>query len=298
MTLNRRDLLKNLTLGAGSVVLAPLLARLEARAAGAPVTAKRFVFVVESNGVPPAQLVPSGITRKPREQRPNNGPGSLLDEPLAKRDLPWSLQPISAWKDRVTIIQGLSGRVCGGGHSNNYGALSARGGGRGTGESATVWGETIDAALAKTVPGIFPHVGLGISKRLENSVVYSISAWDKDKALPIIVKPDLAYSTLFGSVAGGEAQQDFAARNNLLDFLREDLRRVESQLVGQEKEQLGAYLETFETLRDRQSKLNEIQHTLREKGPVARDKYKSSVETDRLDAMFDLGACALVCGLT
>jgi hypothetical protein len=298
MTLNRREILKGLTLGAGSLVLSPLLARLQARAAGLPVTAKRFVFVVESNGVPPAQLAPSGITRKPREQRPNNGSPTLVDESLAERELPWSLQPIAAWKDRVTIVQGLSGRVCGGGHSNNFGALSAAGGGRGNGESSTVWGETIDGALAKTVPGIFPHIGLGISKRLENSVIYNISAWDKDKALPTIVKPDLAYATLFGSVAGGEAQQDFAARNNLLDFLRDDIRRVESHLVGEEKEQLGAYLETFETLRDRQSKLNEIKHTLREKGPVASDKYKSPVETDRLNAMFDIGACALVCGLT
>jgi hypothetical protein len=299
MVLNRREALKNLSLGAGIVVLAPMLARLEAQAAGAPVTAKRFVFVVESNGVPPEQLAPVGVTRKRRDQRPGNGPASLTDVSLKDKDLPFSLEPIKAWKDRVTIVQGLSGRVCGGGHSNNFGALSAMGAGRGNGgESTAIVGETIDGALAKIVPGIFPHIGLGISKRLENSVVYSVSAWDKDKALPIIVKPDLAYSTLFGSVAGGEAQQDFVARNNLLDFLRDDIRRVESHLVGEEKEQLGAYLETFETLRDRQSKLNEIKHTLREKGPVARDKYKSAVETDRLDAMFDIGACALVCGLT
>ena len=36
MTLTRRDILKGLTLGAGSVVLAPVLAQLKAHADGAP----------------------------------------------------------------------------------------------------------------------------------------------------------------------------------------------------------------------------------------------------------------------
>ena len=52
---------------------------------------------------------------------------------------------------------------------------------------------------------------------------------------------------------------------------------------------MGAYLETLDTLRDRQSRLNEIEHTLREQAPVTNDKYTSAVETDRLDAQFDLG---------
>lgn len=295
MTLNRRDVLKGMTLTTGSLLLSPILSRLQAQAAGKVGAPKRFVFVVESNGVRPEQIAPSGIQRKPRQQQPLNGPAELLDVALTDRELPFSLEPVKPWKDRVTLVQGLSGRINGGGHSNNFGALGCFPTPR---ESTAITDETIDGALAKTVPGIFPHVGLGISKRLENSVIYNISAWGPNKGLPTICKPDLAYGTLFGSVAGGDARQDFLARNNLLDFVREDVKRAESRLAGEEREQLGAYLETLETLRNRQSQLNEIEHTLREKGPVVSDKYKSAVETDRLDAMFDLGAAALVCGLT
>jgi hypothetical protein len=299
MFLNRRDALKTLGLSAGATFLAPILARLQAQAAGRPITARRFVFVVESNGVRPEQMAPSGITRKPRDQRPLNGPAEFVDVSLTGRDLPFSLEPIKAWQDRVTIVQGLSGRVCGGGHSNNFQALGAFGAGRGAGgESKAIEGETIDGALAKHLGGIFPHIGLGISKRLENNVIYNISAWGPNKGLPTMCKPDQAYSTLFGSVADGSAKQEFVARNNLLDFLKDEVKQAEAKLAGPEREQFGAYLETFETLRDRQSKLNEIQHTLREKGPVVSDKYKSAVETDRLDAQFDLGAAALICGLT
>lgn len=295
MTMHRRDAIKGMSLSAGSLLLAPILARIGAQAAGAPVTARRFVFVVESNGVRPEQMAPSGVTRKSRSQGPLNGPAQLLDVSLKDRELPFSLEPVRAWKDRVTIVQGLSGRICGGGHSNNFGALGCFPTPR---ESTAITGETIDGALAKAVPGIFPHIGLGISKRLENSVIYNISAWDRNKGLPTMCKPDQAYAALFGSAAAGDAQKEFAAKNNLLDFLKDDVKRVESNLAGEEREQLGAYLETFETLRNRQSRLNEIKHTLREKGPVVSDKYRSAVETDRLDAMFDIGACALVCGLT
>jgi hypothetical protein len=296
MFFDRRDALKTLGLSAGATLLAPLLSRVEAQAAGGKAVApRRFVFVVESNGVRPEQLAPGGVTRKPREQRELNGPEGFVDVALKDRDLPFSLEPVSGWTDKVTIVQGLSGRINGGGHSNNFGALGCF---ATRGESKVILGETVDGALAKALPGVFPHVGLGISKRLENGVIYNVSASGPNKGLPTVCKPDQAYAALFGSAADGAARQEFAAKNNVLDFLKDDVKKAEKAVAGPEREQFQAYLETFETLRDRQSKLNDIKHTLREKGPVVSDKYKSEVETDRLDAMFDLGAAALVCGLT
>lgn len=295
MLFHRRDALKTLGLSAGATFLHPILTHLKAQAAGQPVTAKRFVFVLESNGVKPAQMAPEGIMRSDRPEKPFNGPPEFVDLPLAGRRLPMSLQPVAPWQDRMTIVQGLSGRICGGGHSNDHGALGAVPGGR---KGPAAVHETIDAALAKAVPGIFPFVGLGVSKHLDVNIRYSISAWDTGKLLPIVCQPQQAYNTLFGSVAEGSAKEEFIAKNNLLDFLKDDLKKVEAGLAGPEREQLGAYVESFETLRNRQSRLNEVEHTLREKGPVASDKYRSKVETDKLDAQFDLAAAALICGLT
>ena len=295
MFFGRRDALKTLGLSAGATFLQPIVTQLKAHASGQAMTAKRFVFVVESNGVKPQQMPPEGIVRPERAQQPLNGPPEFVDVSLDGRKLPMSLEPVAAWQNKLTIVNGLSGRICGGGHSNDHGALGAVPGGRKGPASVQ---ETIDGALAKAVPGIFPFVGLGISKHLANNVVYSISAWDKGRLLPIICQPQQAYNTLFGSVAEGSARQEFVAKNNVLDFLKDDVKKVEASLAGPEREQLGAYLETFETLRNRQSRLNEVQHTLREKGPVTNDKYRSAVETDRLDAQFDLAAAALICGLT
>jgi hypothetical protein len=290
MFFGRRDALKTLGLSAGATFLHPIVSQLKAHAAGQLITSKRFVFVVESNGLPPQQLAPEGIAR------PEDRTGAeFVDVSLEGRRLPMSLEPVTPWKKKLTIVQGLSGRVCGGGHSNDHGALGAVPGGR---KGAASVRETIDGALAKAVPGIFPFVGLGIAKRLESNVVYSISAWGDGKLLPIICQPQQAYNTLFGSIAEGAAQQEFIAKNDLLDFLKDDVKRAEASLAGPEREQFASYVETFETLRNRQSRLNEIEHTLREKGPVTNDKYRSKVETDRLDAQFDLAAASLISGLT
>ena len=290
MLFNRRESLKALGLSAGATFLSPIMSKLQAQASGRPMAPKRFVFVVESNGLPHEQITPAGIT--PRDyQRATD----LLDVSLADKTLPFSLEPIQRWKNKVTIVQRLSGRVCPGGHSNNFSALGSF---QMVRESQTIAGETIDGALAKHLGGIFPHIGLGISKHLENNVIYNISAWGPNRGIPTMCKPDQAYRTMFGSIAEGSGQQEFAARNHLLDFMRAEVRTAERSLAGPEREQFGAYLETFETLRNRQSRLNEIRHTLRANGPVVTDKYRSAVETDRLDAQFDLGAAALICGLT
>jgi hypothetical protein len=296
---NRRTFLRNSGLGVGALALSPVVRQLQARAEGKVPGNLRFVFIVESNGLPPEQLSPEGIERKRRNQGPLNGPAEFFEASLDGRKLPSSIDPVSKWKDKVTIIQGLSGKVAGGGHSNNFQALGAFGAGSGqSGESTAILGPTIDGALAKHIGGIFPHLGLGISKRLENSVVYSISAIGENKPLPIMVKPDQAMGTLFGSVADGSARNDFIAKRNLLDFLRDDIKRAEKQLAGPERGQLGAYLASFDTLSDRQSRLNEIEKTLRQHAPVPSDKYTSEIETDRLDAQFDLAAASLIAGLT
>ena len=65
---NRREFLRNTGLGAGALALGPVAQQLRARAEGKVPKAPRFVFVVESNGLPPHHIVPSGITRTPRRQ--------------------------------------------------------------------------------------------------------------------------------------------------------------------------------------------------------------------------------------
>ena len=159
-------------------------------------------------------------------------------------------------------------------------------------------GETIDVALGKKLGGIFPHFGLGISDRAEDDVIYNCSAWGKGQPTPTICQPMTAYGALFGSVAGGNSKAEFNAKTNLLDFLRSDVKRLHGQVSGAERDKLQAHLKGYEDMSNRQSRLGEIEGSLRRVAPEVTDKFKSEVESDRLDAQFDLAAAAMIGGLT
>lgn len=311
MTVNRRQVLKGVSFGAGGVLLAPIVAKLRAEAAEAGSAAaaaapKRFVFVVEGNGLPWSQIQPKGIARNAKlissggYDARNGGEArtGVVDKPLAGEALPPALEPVKAHRDRLTIIQGLSGKMTSGGHSNDFGALGAYNA-RGTpGSSGSVAGETVDHALGRRLNGLFPQIGLGISDRAEDTVIYNSSASGPGKALPTQCRPDLAYQALFGSVAGGDARKAFDTQKNLLDHMVADVKRAEAALAGPEREKLETYLHALENMRARHSRLVELEATLRKCAPPVTDKYKSEVETDRLDAHFDLAAAALTSGLT
>ncbi len=306
MKTNRRAFLSRASLGVVGLVLAPMLQQLRAQAAAGRQTPRRFLFVVEGNGLPWQQIQPIGIERggttsvkggSATLQNPESR-NQLIAKSLSAHTLPKALEPVAPWKDRVTIIQGLSGRVTGGGHSTDFGALGCYFAHGGLGNSGRPQAETIDVALGKRLGGIFPQVGLGIADRLELTIINNCSAWDKGKPMPTQCRPDLAYAGLFGSVAAGAARDEFIARNNMLDFLAEDIKRLQREVGAAEREKLEQHLAAYETLRQRQSRLNEIESTLRKHAPVVNDKYRSEVETDRLDAHFDLTAAALIGGLT
>jgi len=299
MNLSRREALSNLTFGAGAMALSPILGQLQAQAAGRKLP-PRFVFVVEGNGLPPKQVTPSGFPRGKVPVKNANGGGvrQLVNASLVDRELPPALKPIEKYKQRLTVVNGLSGRIAGGGHSNDFGALGVYNCGSGVGSSGLAKGETIDVALGKRLGGIFTHVGLGMVDRPGTDVIYNCSAWGKGQPMPTICQPMTAYGNLFGSVAGGNSKAEFNAKTNLLDFLVDDVKRLRRATPASENDKLEAHLQGYEDMRRRQSRLNEIENTLRKAAPVVSDKYTSEVETDRLDAQFDIGAAALIGGLT
>lgn len=299
---SRRTFLQGISLGAGSVLLSPILAQIKNQAVGVK-RAPRFVFLLEGNGLEPKHITPIGFKRpivsvgKPKIAN-MQGVTKLVNESLVDKELPESLQPIKKWQKQLTVINGLSGRVAGGGHSNDFGALGVYDDGGGTGRSGNPQGETIDVALGKKLGGVFTHVGLGISQRASHNIIYNCSAWGKGQPMPTICQPMTAYGTLFGSVAAGNAKAEFNAKTNLLDFMIDDVKKLEKQVPTAEKEKFFAHIKGYEDMRKRQSRLGKIEGTLRKAVPKIDDKFKSEVESDRLDAQFDIAAASLIGGLT
>ncbi|QDU92290.1 DUF1552 domain-containing protein [Lignipirellula cremea] len=283
--LNRRSLLKGVTLGAGAVVLQPVLRSLAAEAAGESAP-RRIVFFIEGNGMNPDHIQPQGL------ERPDKGSDKLINESLANYALPEPIAALAPFKNRLTIIQGLSHKIASGrGHSPEYGSLGCYSGAAGPIE------QTIDAALAAKLPSVVPHLGLALTPGADQIVDYSISVASKGKPLPFHCQPELAFQSLFGSAAGGEAAKIPFLRKNLMDYMSADIRRVQSQLAGPERASLDRYLEAYESMLDRHHGIAAMKDALQANMPNP-DKFKNPAETDRLEAQCDLAVGALLSGLT
>ena len=283
--IDRRSFLKNATLGAGAVVLQPVLRSLAAEANG-KAAPRRIVFFLEGNGMSPDHIQPLGL------ERPGNGSDKLIDDSLAKYKLPDPIGALSPFRDRMTIIQGLSHKIASGrGHSPEYGSLGCYSG------AAGPIAQTIDAALAAKLPSVVPHLGLALTPGADQIVSYSSSVTSKGKPLPYHCQPELAFQSLFGSAAGGEAAKIPFLRKKLMDYMSADIKRIQSRLAGPERESLDRYLEAYESMLDRQHGIAGMQDVLKANMPNT-DKFKSTTETDRLEAQSDMAISSLLSGLT
>ena len=218
----RRNMLKGVALGSGSLVLSPLIGQLAAHAAGQKTFPQRFVFVVKSSGLTPGHIVPVNFADDYIVQKESYIAGEgytsgtqmkdcdhLVQRSLADAVLNDSMKSLEPFKDRLTILQGLSGNMVTGGHMSGYGAMSCM---------KDLMAETIDHKMAMLYPSVFSHLGLStvtatMGTRFADSICYpGISAASSTKALPFHGSPTQAYQSLFGSVATGKDRQQFEAQ--------------------------------------------------------------------------------------
>lgn len=296
MSNSRRNFCKGLSLGAGSFLLAPLLEAVENNANGnAEALASRFVFVVKNSGIWPEAITP-------HEFKANGS--NALNASLTNATLPPSMSALEPYKNQLSIVQGLSGKMCQGGHTSNFGMLGVF---MSSGEQSApspMWA-TADAELAKLYPAPFNHVGLALrsywgSQAYGGTMYPGISAVGPGKELPFQGSPDVAFEQLFGSAvsASKEGEKRFHLQKNLFDFMIDDIKKVKKAIPSSEKAKMEAYLNAFEELQVRQSKLVGMKSKIKECAPQFTSKFSSKVEEVRQEAHCDLAAASLIAGLT
>lgn len=278
--IDRRTYIQGLTLGAGAVVLQPFLNSLEAQANGEK-PQPRLIFVMESNGLYPHHVQPVGVN--------NNG---KIDQSLIDLELPEAISPLNPMKKKMCIIQKLSHKVSGGGdHGKGFGGLGCFQWRKG------VAGQTIDHAFSDTIKGIIPVLGLAVPPNGDSVFTSSVSAIGPKKPLSMICQPNVAFQTLFGSVAQGDAGKVYNAKNKLLDHIRDDIRKVRNSLPSMDRDKLDSYLDAFDQIRTRQEEILKIKEELKQNQPIT-DKFDSKLNTHRFESQCAIAACAIAGGLT
>lgn len=92
--------------------------------------------------------------------------------------------------------------------------------------------------MGKRLGGIFIHVGVGKSDRKEHDVIYNCSAWGKSQPTPPTCQPMMFCGALFDSVARGSSKVEFNTKTNLLDVLRDDMKRLQVQVARADRDKL------------------------------------------------------------
>ncbi len=287
--IHRRTLLQRFSAGAGGLVFAPLLQRLHAQEDGTYRTPARVVFVLHGNGFHEWASAPPEVSLSSKQTR-------VL--PLDPLKLPHDIEPFTPFKDRLAIVQGLRSGVVSPDHGAGFAALSGMNNGVGDAQHRNVIAESIDAAVARKLPGIFPVLNLGIDPgRPKTQAILCSSAWGLGRPIATQCRPELAYESLFGTV--GAKKNDFAARKNLLDFISDDIKVLESQLTGVHKDQLHYHLDAMESLSKRNAQLAEMHEKglLTKSAPQLPSPFPVTMK-DTLAAQFDIAASALMTGLT
>jgi hypothetical protein len=298
MPFSRRSFVKGLSLGAGLPVLAPVLAQLERQAYGGAAAAapRRFVFVVVSSGIMPEEVMPPSLATESKDK--------ALNLALDNLDLEASMKPFESLKKHLSIIQGLSGKMCTGGHTGNYGALGVW---RAPGEQAAPPPKraTVDSILSTMYPAAIDHLATGLTggwgTRVTEGVVYpSISAAGPQKTIPFQASPNIVFEQLFGTVSANDpyGAQKLVSKKNLLDFMTGDVKKVQRALPSQERAKLDSYLDALEGLQDQDVKIAALRKSLEKHVPEFTDKYTAKETELRQDAHFDLIAAALISGIT
>ena len=283
---DRRSFLKGVSLGTGGLLLAPLLQKVAAAAEGKVTPPKRVIFFVFDNGFKDDGAVPVGTDLVSDKTRQFS---------LKGHKLPLDIEPFAPFQDRMTLLHGLRSHTAVD-HGGFFAALSGS-----AGQKQTPQAESIDAAIAKIAPGVFPLLHLGIGG---GTTAYCCSAWGKNRPIAALCRPELAYESLFGNV--GATRNDFAARKNLLDFVTDDVRQLKSEIAGPERELVDSHLDAMESLSKRDGLLADKFDTgaLKKHAPklqpagTRNETVPAGSMTETVAAQCDIAAAALLAGLT
>lgn len=297
-------------MGGASVAMAPFFRSLQAHATGqVEALPKRFVFVVKSSGVEKFNLVPGGLENHflgdDGEKLGNRGRklGEAINVSLKDHKLPEKLAALERFKDRMTIIQSLSGDTFRGNHTSGFGALSCH-----FSERVAI-APSVDCLLGQHLSaGPYPMYGMALKgglleaggKPAESYCYPNLSAYKGGMPVAYQASPRKAYLELFGAAVDtpDQLERKLALNGSMMDFLKDDARRIERQLNAEDKDRFAVYTDSFESLQRIEREKSKLSGKIKKHAPTLSDRYDSQLPSDRIASHFEIGSAALIAGMT
>ncbi|AUX40666.1 hypothetical protein SOCE26_020670 [Sorangium cellulosum] len=283
MKISRRALLR----GAGVAVALPFLDVMRPqRASAAPADPKRFVAFFVPNGTDPGAW-------HPRSEGPlsaDNLTPCLVDMKGFAAEREWPAGD-AIWQD-VTMVSGVDHQaICSDIHSPAM-SLCAHtdGGGQAVPRKAT-----LDQVLADHIASETPYRSLNLSPTGDTAVTQGfISFRDGGQVEDAFRDPAAVFDTLFSGMSNpSEQMTDIRRRRaSVLDWVREDAKRLNQRLGAADRARVEQHLESvFELER-------QIQSTTASSCAIPDAPPRGLELHGKFKQMIDLGVLALTCDLT
>jgi hypothetical protein len=271
---NRRDFLKNSLLSAGAVGLStnPAWAKFSAENEKPPM---RFIFIHKGNGLFPKAMVPPTFNDELKAKEKSKAPyeASLMDN-----DLPAWMGALNEHKENMTILQGLSGKMCTVGHHSFQSSLGVY---KANQRLSSIKWATVDFELAKLYPSPLDHIELacfpisgGNSRGNLNGIEKGFSARGAQQPNYAFGSPKIAIKKLFKSVSDTkDGQVQYELERKVLEFAAGKQSKLSESLNGIEKSKVANYADSIEAIRKRNKKIDAMGDVIREHAPQLDEKY-------------------------
>ena len=294
----RRSFLQSAVLGAGALALSPSFNHLLGAEKPDP-QPHRFIFIRKSNGNVPSLF---SLPTFSEEHKKKDKDKEAFEADLDKHELPMWLRALDGHKENMTILNGISMEMSGGGHYSFSGCMGAYRAGRNT--ISGIKRTTVDFELAKLFPSPFGHVELSLASgsgtvAFRTGIVSGFSAPAAHQRNYCYADPQTAYDELFKSVTNTSAVN---SENSMLDHLREQEGRRLSGLDGQERTKISNHVDSIQSIRQRNEKVASLTETISKNlpkiDPVHANGGPNASLIEKQSAFTDVMLAALISGLT
>lgn len=300
---SRRKFLKTGLLSGSSLALMPqLLAGSMASSSTANKPPTRFIFLHKGNGLLPESLVPPTFDKKLVEAEKKKEAFSV---DLDQHDLPKWMSPLAEHKNNLTILQGLSGKMCTTGHHTWCSSLGVY---KANERLSSIKWATVDFELAKLFPSPFGHIELacfpgggGNSRGNINGIEKGFSARGPQQPNYAFGSPKVAMQELFKSVATDQSSKArYELERKMLEFVAKNHANLADQLRGVEQPKVGNYAGAMQDIRDRNGRVEAMADVIRQNMPQLDEKYLAETisTVDRQAGHTEILLSSLISGMT
>ena len=270
-----------------------------AKSSGVPT---RFIFMHRGNGLFPKVMVPPSFGPQEMEKEKRKEP---YEADLDGHDLPDWMAPIESHKDNLTILQGLSGKMCTTGHHSWCSSLGVF---KANERLSSIKWATVDFELAKLFPSPLEHIELacfptggGNPRGGLDTIATGFSARGPQQPNYAFGSPKIAIDEIFKSVAADkDSQIKYQLERKMLEFVAGKEGSLARELDGIQRRKISGYANSIESIQERNRKIDLMADSVRQHVPKLEDRYLAEdLNTfDRQNGHVEVLLASLISGLT